>query len=299
LGSAVTRRHLEQGKPVRALSRTPAKLTGLKAMGAEVVQGDLRDPDSLRRACRDVTHVVASAHSFLGRGGERSALVDDKGHRDLIDAAQAAGVAHFIYVSVYGASPDHPAAFIRYKYGVEQYLKASGLPFTIVRPTAFLETHAYEFIGKTVLEQGKASLFGQGTGRLNFVSVEDVAQFILQVWDDPRVAGQTLDIGGPASNNLTNNEVVAMFERFSGQKAKVSHVPRLVLRVMSPLLRPFHPGLSQVMAFALYNDTHDTSFDAAPLLRQYPMELTRLEDWIEKNCSAVISDQAKVQPVGP
>ena len=284
LGQAVARQALATGKPVRAFSRRPEEqLAALKAAGAEVVAGDLRDPDSLRRACTGVTRVVASAHAIFGRGAERSALVDDQGHRDLIDAARSAGVAHFCYISVMGAAPDHPSAFVRYKYAVEEYLRASGLPFTIVRPSAFLETHAYQMIGQPILEKGKTTIFGQGTGRRNFVSVEDVADLILRIWDDPQAVGQTIEIGGPRANNLTNNEVVALFERVAGRQAKVSHVPRGVLAVMSPLLRPLHPGLSQVMALALYEDTHDATFDATPLLRRFPLTLTRLEDWVREH----------------
>ena len=270
---------------MRALSRRPEeRLIELKAAGAEVVTGDLRDPDSLRRACAGVTHVVASAHAIFGRGDERSALVDDQGHRDLIDAARAAGVVHFCYVSVLGASPDHPSAFVRCKHTVEQYLQASRLHFTIVRPSAFLETHAYQMIGQPILEKGKTTIFGQGTGRRNFVSVEDVAQLIQMIWDDPQAVGQTIEIGGLRKNSLTNNEVVTLFERVAGRPVKVSHVPRVALRVMSPLLSPLHPGLSQVMALALYEDTHDATFDAAPLLRRYPLALTGLEDWITEHC---------------
>jgi NADH dehydrogenase len=261
-------------------------LASLKAAGAEIVAGDLRDPDSLRLACAGVSHVVASAHSLFGRGAERSAQVDHEGHRRLIDTAKGAGVAHFCYISVYGASPEHLSAFVRIKYAVEQYLQASGLPYTIVRPTAFLQTHAYQLLGQPILEQGKATIFGKGTGRRNFVAVEDVASLIEAIWDDPQAVGQVIEIGGPAANNLTNNEAAAMFEQAAGQPAKLSHVPRAVLRVMSPMLRPFHPGLSQVMALALYDDTHDTSFDAAPLLNRYPLQLTRLEDWISEHCAA-------------
>jgi uncharacterized protein YbjT (DUF2867 family) len=281
LGQAVARRALQAGRAVRALSRQPEeRLIELKAAGAEVMTGDLRDPNSLRRACAGVTHVVASAHAIFGRGAERSALVDDRGHRDLIDAAKAAGVAHFCYVSVRGASPDHPAALVRYKYAVEQYLRTSGLPFTIIRPAPFLETHAYQVIGQPILEKGKTTIFGQGTGRRNFVAVEDVAQLILMVWDDPTAVGQTIEIGGPPENNLTNNEVAALFEQATGRPAKVSHVPRGVLRTMSPLLGPLHPGMSQVMAWSLYEDIHDTTFDATPLLHRYPLTLRRLDDWI-------------------
>jgi NADH dehydrogenase len=292
LGHEVARRALQAGKPVRAISRQPEdRLAELKAAGAEVMVGDLRDPDSLRRACAGVSHVVASAHSILGRGAERSALVDDRGHRDLIDAAKAAGVAHFCYISAFGASPDHPSAFVRIKYAVEQVLQSSGLPYTIIRPTAFLQTHAYQMLGQPILEQGKATIFGKGTGRRNFVAVEDVANLIEAVWDDPQSVGQIIEIGGPPANSLTNNEVAAMFEQAAGRRAKISHVPRAVLRVMSPVLSPFHPGLSQLMAFALHDDLHNTTYDAAPLLRRYPLQLTRLDDWIAEHCVAPAADR--------
>jgi uncharacterized protein YbjT (DUF2867 family) len=285
LGQAVARRALQAGLPVRALSRQPeAGLAELKSAGAEVVAGDLRDPESLRRACDGVTQVIASAHSIFGRGAERSALVDDKGHRDLIDAARAAGVTYFCYISARGAAPDHPSAFLRYKYAVEQYLQASGLPFTIIRPTAFLETHAYKLLGQPILEKGKTTIFGQGTGRRNFVAVDNVADLVMRALADPEAVGQIIEIGGPPENNLTNKEVAALFEKAADRPAKISHVSRGLLRVMSPLLRPLHPGLSQVMALALHDDVHDTTFDAGPLLKRYPLQLTRLEDWIEAHC---------------
>jgi len=287
LGQVIARRALEAGKAVRALSRRPAERLGeLKARGAETVAGDLRDPESLRRACAGVSHVVASAHAIFGRGAERSALVDDQGHRTLIDAAKAAGVTHFCYVSARGASPTHPSAFLRYKHAVEQYLRASGLPATIVRPAAFLETHAYELVGKPLQEEGKVTLLGRGAARRNFVSVEDVARLIEHIWDDPAAVGQTIEIGGPAENNLSNNEVVALFERVTGRAARVTRLPRGVMRAVSLLARPLHPGLSQAMAFAIHDDIHDTAFDAAPLLRRYPIELTRLDRWAEERCAA-------------
>lgn len=283
LGSGIAHWALQAGKPVRALSRQPeARLASLKAEGAEVVEGDLRDRVSLERACTGAVQVVASAHSVLGRGRERSALVDDQGHRDLIDVAKKTGIQHFYYISALGASPNHPSEFWRYKYSVEQYLKNSGLTYTIIRPSAFLETHAYELLGKSVLENGKATIFGQGTGRRNFIAVGDIVQLLGLIWDDPAAVNQTIEIGGPPENNLTNSEVAGMFEAVSGRKVKVTHVPRGVLRMMSPVLRPVHPGLSQVMASALHDDTHDTSFDSGPLLNRYPLKLTRLDDWIDR-----------------
>src|SRR5690349_18535208 len=88
-GNAAARKLLAMGHTVRAMTRTPAKAEALHQLGAEIVQGDLLDVDSLRHACTGVDKVLAAAHSILGRGAEASQYVDDLGHRQLIDVAKA------------------------------------------------------------------------------------------------------------------------------------------------------------------------------------------------------------------
>lgn len=274
LGSATTEKLLAQKTAVRVMTRTPLKA---QALGAEVVQGDLRDQDSLVRACQGVDTVFASAHSIMGSGAEASKYIDDQGHRWLIDAAKAAGVNHFVYVSALGAAPDHPANFFRIKYKIEQYLRNSGLPCTILRPTAFMESHAYQLIGQPILETGKVTLFGKGENPRNFVAAADVAHFAVLMLLNPDPSGEILAIGGP--ENITNMQVVVMYEELAGRKAKVSHVPLGMLRIMAPAASPFNPGLSQVIQTSIWHDTTDQTFDPSALLERYPMTLTRLEDW--------------------
>jgi uncharacterized protein YbjT (DUF2867 family) len=283
LGSIVAGRLVEKGDAVRGMSRSPAeKLAGLQEKGAEVIQGDLRDSASLLRACDGATKVVAAAHSIFGRGDERSELVDDKGHRDLIDAASEAGVQHFVYISVIGASPDHLSRFARHKYEVEQYLKASGLPYTIIRASCFM-CQVHELIGEPVLETGKVRLFGKGESTRNFVDERDVAACVLMALQDGNPRGTTMEIGGP--ENLTTVDVVTIYEQLSGRRAEVSHVPQGALRVLSSLLRPFHPGLSQVMALSLHEDVHGSYFDATPFLKRYPLKLRSVEEYVRARVS--------------
>ncbi|MCA9899201.1 MAG: SDR family oxidoreductase, partial [Anaerolineales bacterium] len=264
LGSAATRLLLQRGHKVRVMTRNPQSATALKKLGAEVVQGDLRDKASLARACDRVDGVLAAAHSIMGRGAESSVQVDSLGHKWLINVAQEAGVRHFVYTSAFGVSPTHPAEFYRIKHEVEQYLQHSGLAHTILRPTAFMESHAHMLIGQPILEKGKVQLFGQGENPRNFVAAQDVAQFAAMALTLPQMAGATIDIGGP--ENWTNMEVVRLYERLAGKRAKVSHVPLGMLRVMAGIVRPFHPGLSQVMKTSIWFDTTDQTFDPRPTL---------------------------------
>ena len=179
------------------------------------VSPDLTEPASLAAACRGVEVVVSATHAMLGRGRYRSERVDDAGQRALIDAAKAAGVRHFVYTSVLGASPDHPVDFWRTKFKVEQHLKASGLSWTILRPAAFMELHAHELIGKSIIAGGAATILGRGDRPMNFVAVRDVARLAVRAATDPALRGQTIEIGGP--ENLTQNEVAALYGRFCGR----------------------------------------------------------------------------------
>src|SRR4029079_4885064 len=140
------------------------------ALGAKPVRADLRDPDALEFAVRGARVVIAAAHSLLGRGEESSEKIDDEGHRSLIDAAKSAGGEHCIYTSVIGASRDHPVDFWRSKARIEDYLRDSGLTYTIIRPTSFMETHAHMLLGKYVLENKRVLLLGSGKNKRNFVA---------------------------------------------------------------------------------------------------------------------------------
>jgi uncharacterized protein YbjT (DUF2867 family) len=279
LGREVAKLLLSQGKQVRVLVRTPAKVEDLKQAGAEVIQGDLINPPSLMRACQGVDRVLAAANSFLGKGKNKAEAVDEAGHRALIDVAKASGVTHFVYISMLGVSPDHPFDYARMKYSIEQYLKASGLSYTILRSAWYMEQNVYLYNGKSILESGKTSLLGNGTKPRNFIAVRDVAQFAALALLDPKLKNRTIDIGG--TQNATNNQVAELCGKLAGITPKVSHMPPFMARAMSIALKPFQPGISRIMYLnSLPDDAFDETFDSAPLLAEFPMHLTTLEEFI-------------------
>ncbi len=284
LGNAVARKLLTEGHAVRGLVRSPEKGAELAKLGAEIVTGDLRQPDSLRRACEGASAVVAAAHAFMSGWGNHSKLVDDQGHRDLIDAAIAAGVDHFVYTSALGARPDHPVPFVRIKAGVEEYLQRSRIDYTIIRPSAFMEAHAHMLIGQPLLEKGKVSLFGRGESPRNFVSVVDVAEFVVIALLNPRAKGEIIEVGGPG--NYTNRQVAELYARGIDGDVKIGHMPRFMLRTMSTLMRPFQPGMSQIMRYALLDDVEGSPFDPTPTLEKYPVELMELEDFVQQQLTS-------------
>lgn len=280
LGRETAHQLLDAGHSVRALVRNPEKATHLKQRGAEVMQGDLTDAASLMRACQGVKAVLAAARSMLGRGTYRSEQVDDVGHRVLIDAAKAAGIEHFVYTSILGAAPDHPVDFWRTKHNIEQYLKASGLSYTILRPAPSMEHHAHEFLGKSLLQSGKVMILGNGNNPTNFVAARDVARFAVMALTDARVKNTTIEIGGP--ENLTKNQVAHLYGKLSGRTPKIRHLPPGMLRIISRVLQPIHPEVSRIMYVSAVVDTTDQTFDPRRTLETYPMTLTRLEEFVRE-----------------
>lgn len=288
LGQPVVRALRDRGVPVRALSRHAARepqAGRLLALGAEPFAGDLADADSLHRACTGATRVLACAHAILGRGRWRSEAVDDAGHRALIDAARAAGVRRFVYVSALGASPEHPIDFFRTKHRVEQAVRSSGLDAVVLRPAAFMEQHVHEFNGAAVLAKGKAQIIGPGTKPRNFVAATDVAQIALRaLLDDPPPTRQ-LDIGG--HDHASNAEVAALYARLAGMPPRSSHMPAGLARALSALAAPLHPGAARILRLlSLPDDAYSERFDgAAALESSFGMRMTRLEDFVRARVS--------------
>src|SRR5215217_6035645 len=113
-----------------------------------------------------------------------------------------------------GAAPDHPMELFRMKYLAEQELKESGLAWTIIRPTAYMETWA-ALIGEPLLKSGRTRIFGRGENPINFVSAQDVARFVELAVVDPAMHGEVVEVGGP--ENLSMNQFAQTFETVSGK----------------------------------------------------------------------------------
>jgi uncharacterized protein YbjT (DUF2867 family) len=265
---------------VRALVRDPARADDLVRAGAEVVPGDLLDPASLEAACKGALRVFACAHAFLGRGRNSSAQVDHVGHSALIAAALSAGVPRFVYTSALGAREDHPIDFFRTKHEIEEVLRESTIPYTILRPAAFMEQHVHDFIGKPLLDKGFTVVFGPGRKRRNFISVRDVAPFAALALLGDELLHRTLDIGGP--DNVSNRDVAAMYTMKSHQ-GRVYHAPASVARVAAQLVRPFHEGIARMLdAAAVPDDEWPETFDPSALLEEFPRAMTTVERFVEE-----------------
>ena len=164
-------------------------------------------------------------------------------------------------ISVVGASPGHPIGLFRAKHAAEDTLRASGIPWTMVRATAFMETWS-TIMSHPLQASGMIPVSGRGDNPVNFVSAADVATLAALAVTDPGLRGQVLQLGGP--DNLTFNELAAIVQETMGHRSTV-RIPRPALQAMAWRPAAIKPALARQARAPLVTDTLDPDPDPAHL----------------------------------
>jgi uncharacterized protein YbjT (DUF2867 family) len=236
------------------------------------VLGDLRDRASLEDACQGIEVVVTTANSALRGGADNPQTVDLEGNRNLIDAAKAAGVRQFVFVSAMVADPASPVPFVAAKGKTEVYLRDSGVPYTILAPNAFMEFWIGMYIGLPALQGQPVTIAGDGRRRHSFVSATDVGRFAVASIRHPDAMNRKLLLGGPEP--VTLREAVAEYEKALGRL-----VPLRCVRPGEPV-----PGLPEaVWRLAASLDMFDSPLDMAETARTFDVELTSLREFVRRS----------------
>jgi NADH dehydrogenase len=250
LGQVVVRKLAAAGIPVRALARNKDKLAALAGPGVELVPVDMRNVPALNEACRGVAQIVATANNNMSQGPTSPTRIDLPAYQNLCAAARNAGVRRLVYVSYRGLDQDAPVDIFRVKWYIEDAIRRSGVPYVMVRPTSFMEIWIDQVIAADIRKKGVATIFGDGTGVANYISVEDVAEFILRIVRDETIVKEVIEIGGPS--NLSFSEVVMRVERRLGSSGRRRKVPVAVLKLLPKIVRPFNELAARLMTLGYY-----------------------------------------------
>jgi uncharacterized protein YbjT (DUF2867 family) len=251
LGSMITHQLLEKGESVRILQRGNPAYEDLLEAGAGV----------------DV--VITTANASQRGGDDTFESVDKLGTMNLIDAAKAAGVKQFIYISAFGSTPQSPVPLLRYKGECEAYLQHSGLNYTILKPNIFAEIWIGAVVGIPLKANQPVTLVEGGKKRHAFISVGDVAAVAVAAVRNESVYDHELAIGG--SPSVTWTQIADMVGQTVGQTLPVNYV-RMGEKV---------PLLPDVMVQLLYaTETYETHIDMSEICQSLNLRLTPLENVI-------------------
>lgn len=268
---------LQDGNTVRVVTRDPASASATQ--GVEVVAGDVHDRRSLVRAVTGAKTIVCTVQGGEGKGNNGPKGIEGAGIPRLIDVAGDTAIEHFVYFSSASARADNPAEFFRLKFEAEGALRASGLPFSILRPTHLMDTWVPQ-LAKSIAGKGKATVFGSGTNPVSWVAASDVARVAAAVAVRPG-QGWSADLGGPEALSLTMaNELIAASMGLPIKSQ--SKMPVRVLQTMSLLTRPFNEVLARQMQMAALLDTQPQVVDSSAIWAKYGRPL-HLAAWLEIN----------------
>lgn len=228
LGMEVCRQLTAAGKNVSGLVRksaAPEKVSALKEWGVKMVEGDLKDRASLKKALHGFEAVISTASSTFSRqDGDSIQTVDNEGQTNLVEEAINAGVRQYIYVSFPSMPFDFPLQDAKRK--VEKKIKASQMSYTILQPTFFMDSWLSPAVGFD-FPNAKAAIYGEGKNKISWIAIQDVAAFTAASVDNAEAKNKTIELGGPEA--LSPLEVVSIFEKASGKKFDLQHVPVAVL----------------------------------------------------------------------
>jgi uncharacterized protein YbjT (DUF2867 family) len=197
---------------------------------------------------------------------------DLEGTINLIEAARTAGVKHFVYVSFSG-NIDLDCPLRNVKRAVEQHLKGSGLSYTILRPSYYMESWLTAPLGFDPAN-AKADIYGSGEKPISWISYKDVAKFAVESLNNPAAINTTLELGGPAA--LTPLQVVKIFEEAGGRSIKVTHISEADLKAAwkagTDEISLSRPALQLSYAQGDPIDMRET-------LKKFPMQLTTVQEY--------------------
>jgi uncharacterized protein YbjT (DUF2867 family) len=216
----------EQSREVRCLVRDRRRAEKLESWGCEVVEGDVTEPSSLRRAVEGVDVAVHLVAIRQGKPEEFQRIMVG-GTRNLLQAAKEAGVQRFVLMSALGTSEETKDAVPYYgaKWQMEQEIQQSGFPYVIFRPSFIFGRDGG--ILRTFRKLAKVApitpIIGSGEQRIQPIWADDVAAYFAKAIDHEPATNRTFELGGPDA--VSWNEFWERLKRTLGVRRPSVHMP--------------------------------------------------------------------------
>jgi uncharacterized protein YbjT (DUF2867 family) len=266
-GGALARLLLQKKHEVYALIRNTEpespKAQNLRNLGAKLIKGDLDDPESLEQATNGVDSVF-----LMGTWVEVGTEGETRRGKMMVDIAKVKKIEHLVYSSVVNADKNTGIPHFESKYKVEQHIKNSGIPYTIIGPTFFMDNLlSYSRAG---LQQGQLALPLSPSLILQQSALENIAEFFALVLERRNsFLGKRIDI---TSDEITGEQAAKVLSYELRRKISYVQVPLEQIRQASEDLALMFQWFERI----------GTGVDVASLDKQYPeVNWLTFKDWVK------------------
>ncbi len=277
LGRRIVRLLREREMPVRAFVRLMSRYGELEHRGAEIFIGDLQHDKDIQKACKGVQYII-SAH---GSDGNAQSL-DYRANIELIDQAKEVGVQYFVFTSVLGVDRGYEdSPVFKAKRAVERYLQASGLNYTILRPSGFASNLLP--LAERFQQTGIYLLIGDPKSRTSIVSTDDLARIAVDSVSVERARNEIFSVGGP--DILQRQDIPRIFSRIFNQEPIIINPPLLVfdgVRSVVGLLNPQAQTALGTLRTLLDNEFFCTPDEIQRLEAIFNIRMESLETYLRR-----------------
>ena len=283
VGGGIVRELARRGKPVAVLSRNATNAAiRFPHVQVEYREGDVREPASLAAALQGA-EVVIGCVQFPNspienrRRGYTFEEIDAVGTERLVEAAKAAGVQRYIYLSGAGAAPDAKYHWFRAKWRAETAVRGSGITYVIFRPSWVYgpEDHSLNRFLTMSRFLPFVPIIGDGSRqRLQPVFIDDLGWAVAEAVDNRAADNRVFEIGGPEV--LTMQEIVRAALAVMGRRRFLLPVPKVLMKALAVLMW-FLPG-PPLTPDAIDFITMDALADSSELVETLGLRLTPLRE---------------------
>jgi len=252
VGRNLVSRLVRRGDRVRCLVRQGSpKLGLLRDLSVELSYGDVTDESSLAQAMDGVDAVVHTVAIIREKGGQTYARINHQGTRNVVLAAQRAGVKRLVHVSAIGASNSPAYAYLYSKWLGEEEVKASEIPWVILRPS-FLFEEGEEFfttLACVVKALPVVPIIGNGKSLFQPIALSDVLRCIEAGLDSDIYNGRVIELGGP--ERISYEGIMDLVMETIGHRRPKVHIPTSLMRPLVALmdtLLPYPPVTRRQLA---------------------------------------------------
>ncbi|MCE5194180.1 MAG: NAD(P)H-binding protein [Nitrospiraceae bacterium] len=222
---------IELNHKLRCLVRSEKAQNSFKQKGIEVVVGDITMPETIRNALNGIDLVIHLVGIIHETDSSTFRKIHVYGTENLISESKNSGVKHFFYQSAIGADIDSWSGYLRTKAETEEIVKASGIRFTILRPSILIGP--WDGFTRKIINIIKKSpiipIPGSGKSKFQPLYINDWVKCALKIIDSPEAYSGTFEIGGP--QHLTYDEILNNLLIALNVKKPVFHVPMGLMKL--------------------------------------------------------------------
>jgi NADH dehydrogenase len=262
VGEHLCRELLARGHSLRLLAHGRR---GEEGSGIEFVSGDVtsaEDCSAGAMGCDAVINLVGIIREFPGRGVTFTRL-HLEATRNMLAAARENGISRYLQMSALGSRPDAVSGYHKSKYSAEELVTASGLDYTIFRPSLiFGPKDAFvNMLAGFIRTSPLVPVIGDGLYRLQPIAADDVARCFALALEKPETIGHSYNICGADRFNYL--EIIDVIASVLGKSfvLKVKN-PLLLMKLVTPLLEgfSFYPLTSDQITMLLEESICDGSW---------------------------------------